>query len=163
MLYEVIMILGAGGAGRAVAVETALAGAKHITIVNIPQDEKLAASLIELLKTKTGAAAEYIPWTDAFKVPLDCDIFRITSYNVCYTKLLRCKTIENLPGIKAAEIDGVGMCFPDVVVSNKIVGGEVYKTRGIRNNPAIDYEQDFRQLTDLNDRIRELIKPGGNA
>ncbi len=69
-----IVILGAGGAGRAVAVETALAGAKHITIVNIPQDEKLAASLIELLKTKTGAAAEYIPWTDAFKVPLDCDI-----------------------------------------------------------------------------------------
>ncbi len=77
--------------------------------------------------------------------------------------LTACKTIENLPGIKAAEIDGVGMCFPDVVVSNKIVGGEVYKTRGIRNNPAIDYEQDFKQLTDLNDRIRELIKPGGNV
>lgn len=36
--------------------------------------------------------------------------------------------------------DGIGLCFPDVVVRNKIVGGEVYKTRGIRNNPGLDYE-----------------------
>ncbi len=28
--------------------------------------------------------------------------------------------------------DAVGMCFPDVVVDGLIVGGEVYKTRGIR-------------------------------
>ena len=74
-----------------------------------------------------------------------------------------CEAVEQYFGDGLAEIDGVGMCFPDVVVRNKIVGGEVYKTRGIRNNPAIDYEQDFKQLTDLNDRILELIRPGGNV
>jgi hypothetical protein len=57
--------------------------------------------------------------------------------------------------------DGIGLCFPDVVVKNKIVGGEVYKTRGIRNNPAIDYERDFAELTDLDVRLREWVAPGG--
>ena len=57
--------------------------------------------------------------------------------------------------------DGIGLCFPDVVVRNKIVGGEVYKTRGIRNNPAIDYEKDFAELTDLDIRLREWVVPGG--
>jgi len=57
--------------------------------------------------------------------------------------------------------DGIGLCFPDVVVRNKIVGGEVYKTRGIRNNPEIDYERDFAELTDLDVRLREWVAPGG--
>jgi hypothetical protein len=57
--------------------------------------------------------------------------------------------------------DAIGLCFPDVVVRNKIVGGEVYKTRGIRNNPAIDYEKDFAELTDLDVRLREWVRPGG--
>jgi hypothetical protein len=57
--------------------------------------------------------------------------------------------------------DGIGLCFPDVVVRNKIVGGEVYKTRGIRTNPAIDYEKDFAELTNLDVRLREWVAPGG--
>jgi hypothetical protein len=57
--------------------------------------------------------------------------------------------------------DGIGLCFPDVVVRNKIVGGEVYKTRGIRNNPAIDYESDFAQLTNLDVRLGAWVRPGG--
>ena len=57
--------------------------------------------------------------------------------------------------------DGIGLCFPDVVVRNKIVGGEVYKTRGIRDNPAIDYEKDFAELTHLDARLREWVTRGG--
>jgi len=57
----------------------------------------------------------------------------------------------------------VGMCFPDVVVRNKIVGGEVYKTRGIRQNREIDFEEDFKELTDLNERIGELIDREGKV
>lgn len=57
--------------------------------------------------------------------------------------------------------DGIGLCFPDVVVRNKIVGGEVYKTRGIRSNPAIDYERDFAELTDLDVRLREWVASPG--
>ena len=57
--------------------------------------------------------------------------------------------------------DGIGLCFPDVVVRNKIVGGEVYKTRGIRNNPEIDYESDFAELTDLDLRLKAWVRPEG--
>ena len=60
-----------------------------------------------------------------------------------------------------APLDAIGLCFPDVVVKNKIVGGEVYKTRGIRNNPDIDYDVDFAQLTHLDDRLRASVVPGG--
>jgi hypothetical protein len=62
---------------------------------------------------------------------------------------------------KFVEMDAIGLCFPDVVVKNKVVGGEVYKTRGIRNNPDLDYEKDFVKLTNLNDRLQELIKKDG--
>ncbi len=72
-----------------------------------------------------------------------------------------CEEVERVFADDMAYFDGVGMCFPDVVVRDKIVGGEVYKTRGIRLNPDIEYESDFRQLTNLNDRIRALIRPGG--
>lgn len=64
-----------------------------------------------------------------------------------------------LPG--DASFSAIGLCFPDVVVKNKIVGGEVYKTRGIRNNPDIDYEADFAQLTHLDERLRASVAPGG--
>ncbi len=57
--------------------------------------------------------------------------------------------------------DGIGLCFPDVVVRNKIVGGEVYKTRGIRNNPGLDYESDFAELTELDTRLKTRVKPDG--
>jgi len=62
---------------------------------------------------------------------------------------------------RAASLDGIGLCFPDVVVRDKIVGGEVYKTRGIRNNPDIDYEADFAELTDLDLRLRDFVRSGG--
>lgn len=61
------------------------------------------------------------------------------------------------------DIDAIGLCFPDVVVKNKVVGGEVYKTRGIRNNPDIEYEYDFKRLTDLNDRLKDQISKEGTV
>jgi hypothetical protein len=58
-------------------------------------------------------------------------------------------------------LDGIGLCFPDVVVRDKIVGGEVYKTRGIRQNPALDYEREFRKLSHLDDALRAFVAPDG--
>lgn len=57
--------------------------------------------------------------------------------------------------------DAIGLCFPDVVVRDRIVGGEVYKTRGIRENPALDYEREFRRLSHLDDELRAFVRPGG--
>ncbi len=65
-------------------------------------------------------------------------------------------------GLAAHEkFNALGLCFPDVVVKNKIVGGEVYKTRGIRNNPSIDYEADFAQLTHLDEQLKSAVLPSG--
>ena len=68
-----IVILGAGGAARAISVELALAGAGSITIVNRPQDEALANSLMELLKSIVPLTG-YVPWKGVYKVPADTDI-----------------------------------------------------------------------------------------
>ena len=59
--------------------------------------------------------------------------------------------------------DAIGLCFPDVVVRDKIVGGEVYKTRGIRQNRALDYELEFRRLSHLDEALRAFVRPGGTV
>jgi shikimate dehydrogenase len=69
-----IVILGAGGAGRAIGVEMAMSGAKHITIVNIPQDEKMALSLVDLLNKETAAESVYVPWDGKYKIPAETEI-----------------------------------------------------------------------------------------
>lgn len=68
---------------------------------------------------------------------------------------------ESFIGHNLIEIDAIGLCFPDVVVKDKIVGGEVYKTRGIRNNPDVNYEVEFSKLTNLNELLGKLCKPEG--
>lgn len=57
--------------------------------------------------------------------------------------------------------DAIGMCFPDVVVGDRIVGGEVYKTRGIRGNPEVDYEAEFRELSGIADDFAAYVREDG--
>ncbi len=58
-------------------------------------------------------------------------------------------------------LDAIGVCFPDVVVQDKIVGGEVYKTRGMRIALGAAYEEEFRRLSHLDVELRRLVRPGG--
>lgn len=69
-----VVILGAGGAARAISVELALAGARKVTIVNVPQDSRLADSLVKTLREQTKVEVDYTPWVGAFKVPAETDI-----------------------------------------------------------------------------------------
>ncbi|MEW6115092.1 MAG: hypothetical protein AB1664_23385, partial [Thermodesulfobacteriota bacterium] len=71
------------------------------------------------------------------------------------------KILPSIPGSAGFRLDAIGLSFPDVVVKDKIVGGEVYKTRGIRENPAIDYEKEFKQLTALDERLAAFVKRNG--
>lgn len=71
--------------------------------------------------------------------------------------------LEVVFGDQLINFDAIGMCFPDVVIRNKIVGGEVYKTRGIRNNPAIDYETNFKELTHLDIRLQQFCNNSGTV
>ncbi len=67
-----IVILGAGGAARAIAVECALAGASKITVINrtAPKAEELAG----LIRENTKAQAEGIAWEAGQKIPAGTDI-----------------------------------------------------------------------------------------
>jgi shikimate dehydrogenase len=69
---KTVVIFGAGGAARAVAVEMALAGASRISVVN--RDARRGEDLSRLLNQKTPAAAEAIPWSKRFRVPDEADI-----------------------------------------------------------------------------------------
>ena len=68
-----IVILGAGGAARAVSVELSLAGAGSITIVNRPEDAHLAKGLMELLG-KIIPNNALVSWDHTYLVPADTDI-----------------------------------------------------------------------------------------
>lgn len=67
-----IVILGAGGAARAIGVEAALSGVQNITIVNrsVMRGETLAA----LLNEKTQAHASFVRWETSYAVPAGTDI-----------------------------------------------------------------------------------------
>jgi len=67
-----IVLFGAGGAARALAVELALAGAKKITIVN--RSRGRGEELVGVLRGQTSAAAEFIEWTGDYVVPATADV-----------------------------------------------------------------------------------------
>lgn len=66
---QTVVLLGAGGAARAIAVELALAGAKKIYIVN--RSVERGQTLANLINEHTKAQAEYIPWDKTFVIPED--------------------------------------------------------------------------------------------
>ena len=69
---KTIVMFGAGGAARAIGVELALAGAKHITIVN--RDPKRGQTLVDLLNSKTKVKAELAVWKGTYAIPGGVDI-----------------------------------------------------------------------------------------
>lgn len=67
-----VVLLGAGGAARAIAVELALAGVSEITIVNRTQER--GAALAALLEQKTSLAARHVAWDGEYLVPANAQI-----------------------------------------------------------------------------------------
>lgn len=69
---KTLTILGAGGAARAISVVCALEGASKIHIIN--GSAARGSELVDLLKEKTSAAADLIPWEGTVNIPDDTDI-----------------------------------------------------------------------------------------
>ncbi|HKR40979.1 MAG TPA: shikimate dehydrogenase [Paraburkholderia sp.] len=67
-----VLIFGAGGAARAVAVELALAGVSRIVTVN--RGHERGEALAGTLQRQTPCDATYMPWTGRFQIPSDIDI-----------------------------------------------------------------------------------------
>jgi shikimate dehydrogenase len=68
-----IVIFGAGGAARAIAVELALAGASQITVVN--REPGRGQALAELLSARTGAQAQFVALDGEYSIPESAAIF----------------------------------------------------------------------------------------
>ncbi|HEX3132056.1 MAG TPA: shikimate dehydrogenase [Planctomycetota bacterium] len=67
-----VVILGSGGAARAIAVELALAGTTAITLVN--RSEQRCQDLVALLRKTIGVDARGVRWQDDYAVPVDTDV-----------------------------------------------------------------------------------------
>ena len=67
-----IVVFGAGGAARAIAVELALAGASQLTIVN--RREARGRDLTALINEKTKAAAKFTLWDRTYPIDATTDI-----------------------------------------------------------------------------------------
>jgi len=140
------MILGAGGAARAITVELALAGAAEIVIVN--RNEARGRELVTLLVEHTGARASYQAWSDNLDIPGDVDVLvNATSiglypdvedmpsldYETIKPGLVVCDVIPNPPRtrfLEAAEargavtLDGLGMLVYQGAIAFKLWTGK---------------------------------------
>jgi len=67
-----VVILGAGGAARAIAVELALAGAASVTLVN--RAATRGQALADLIRQRTASKAIFIAWTGPFSIPDDVQV-----------------------------------------------------------------------------------------
>lgn len=68
---KTILIFGAGGAARAIAVELALVKAKQIIIVN--RGSERGIDLVNNVKNQTGVQAHLLPWESNFSIPEGVD------------------------------------------------------------------------------------------
>ncbi len=69
---KVAVILGAGGAARAIAVEVGLAGTAEITIVN--RTAERGQELVNLLTDKASISAQFVPWEGDYQIDEGVDI-----------------------------------------------------------------------------------------
>ena len=67
-----VVLFGAGGAARAIAVELGLAGVRHITIVN--RSEQRGAELVNVLREQLQLEAQLVVWGGDYTVPEGTDV-----------------------------------------------------------------------------------------
>lgn len=67
-----VVLIGAGGAARAIAVELALAGVSRIMVANRSADR--CTELVRHVATNTPAAASSLEWSSALRVPAGTDM-----------------------------------------------------------------------------------------
>lgn len=101
-----IVILGAGGAARAIAVELALSGAADFTIVN--RDPGRGQTLADLLTSHKLATARFVPWQGDYSVPEDTDV------------VINATSIGLFPDVDARVALNVATLRPGMVVADVI-------------------------------------------
>ena len=67
-----VVVLGAGGAARAITVELSLAGAAELIVIN--RSVERGQSLVADLKMRTGANAQFKPWDATYAIGPETDV-----------------------------------------------------------------------------------------
>ena len=112
-----LVILGAGGAARAISVEMGLAGAKRVTIVN--RSKERGEELVRLLTDDAGLDAQLVPWDGDYKVPASTDV------------VINATSIGLFPDVDARIALDVDTLTPSMVVADVIPNPP--KTRLVRD------------------------------
>ena len=101
-----MVLLGAGGAARAIAVELALAGIKKLTLVN--RSETRGQELADLLRKKLSLDVELVTWKGDYSVPEGTDIvINATSVGLYEPDARLELDVTSLkPGMVAADVIG---------------------------------------------------------
>jgi shikimate dehydrogenase len=86
-----VAMLGAGGAGRAMAVELAWAGAAHLTIFT--RRESQGVEVAELVTRASGVSAAWLPWAGEVVIPDGTQILMNATHLGC------------APGLEAVPVD----------------------------------------------------------
>jgi shikimate dehydrogenase len=137
------LILGAGGAARAIAVELALAGASEIWVAN--RNVTKAADIADLVNSATSSACSAIEWREDVAVPESATlVVNATSlglpgsgevrldFDANSTELLVCDVIPNPPDTSflqrarqagATTVDGRGMLLEQAAINIKLWTG----------------------------------------
>src|SRR3954470_13733330 len=99
-----VVLFGAGGAARAIAVELGLAGTKRITVVN--RSEARGAELVGLLREKLQLDAELVVWRGDYALPAGTEIVingtSIGLYDPEARLALELRSLQ--PGMVAADV-----------------------------------------------------------
>ncbi|MFN2221701.1 MAG: shikimate dehydrogenase [Chloroflexota bacterium] len=141
-----VVVLGAGGASRAITVELALAGAARITVVNRSADRGTA--LVDLLNQETPTQATFVPWQGVYSMPAGVDLLinatsiglypDITArpqinYDDISPSMVVCDVIPNPPRTPflaqaeargAKTLDGLGMLVAQGAIGFKMWTGQ---------------------------------------
>lgn len=67
-----VVVLGAGGAARAIAVEVGLSGAANIIVVN--RDEVRGRELTQLINDRVHVPSQFVKWEGNYDVPPEADV-----------------------------------------------------------------------------------------
>jgi shikimate dehydrogenase len=101
-----VVILGAGGAARAIAVELALAGVKNITLIN--RSVKRGRELSAHLQANTEVSVKFAPWSGIFVVPSEADV------------LVNATSIGLYPDIEALPAVNLDAASPHLLVCDAV-------------------------------------------
>lgn len=103
---KTITLLGAGGAARAVSVELALAGARHINIIN--RGEERGMELASAVSERTNAAASYFRWIPQVSIPEETNI------------LVQCTNIGLFPDVTGKPDVNYDTLRPEMVAADVV-------------------------------------------